>query len=74
MGFVRFMRSIAGRLLRSAAGIALIVIGLLVVGGTGGMVTAVIGVVPLFAGVITLCLLGPLLRLNCFGRPKSRAV
>lgn len=74
MGFVGFMRSVSGRLLRSAAGIALILIGLLAVGGTGGIVMAVVGVVPLLAGVFNFCLLGPLFRLDFFGRPKSRAV
>lgn len=73
MGFVGFMRSNAGRLLRIVAGLALILVGLLVLEGTGGIVLAVIGVVPLLAGIFNFCLFGPLFRLDFFGRPRSRA-
>ncbi len=51
MAFTNFMSSTAGRALRIIAGLALIVIGLAVVGGTGGIVLAVVGLVPLGAGV-----------------------
>lgn len=74
MGFVGFMRSTAGRVLRAVVGIALILAGLLLVGGTGGIVMAVIGLVPLAAGVFNFCLLGPLFRLDMMGRPRSRSV
>lgn len=73
MGFVGFMRSNAGRLLRIVAGLALILVGLLVLEGTGGIVLAVIGVVPLLAGIFNFCLFGPLFRLDFFGHPRSRA-
>ena len=61
MGFARFMASGAGRLLRIIAGVALIVIGLTVVGGTGGWVLAVVGLLPLAAGLFNFCLFGPLM-------------
>jgi hypothetical protein len=64
MGFARFMSSLAGRLLRIVAGIALIVIGLAVVQGTGGVLLAVIGLVPLVAGLFNFCVFAPL-----FGGP-----
>ena len=64
MGFARFMTSLAGRLLRIVAGIALIVIGLAVIHGTGGIILAVIGLVPLVAGVFNFCVFAPL-----FGGP-----
>jgi small-conductance mechanosensitive channel len=48
MGFARFMSSTAGRLIRILAGIALILIGLLVVHGTLGMNFCVFA--PLFGG------------------------
>ena len=64
MGFARFMSSLAGRLLRIVAGIALIVIGLAVVHGTGGIILAVIGLVPLVAGIFNFCVFAPL-----FGGP-----
>ncbi len=59
-----FLASQNGRIARAVAGIVLIVIGLLGVGGTGGWVLAVIGLVPLAAGVFDFCLLAPL-----FGKP-----
>ena len=64
MGFAQFMASGLGRGLRIVAGIILIAVGLAVVGGTGGIVLAVIGLVPLLAGVVDVCLFAPL-----FGAP-----
>ncbi len=58
--FVSFMASSAGRLTRIAAGVALIAWGLLGVGGTTGIIVAVVGTVPLLAGLIDVCLLAPL--------------
>ena len=68
MGFAQFMSSGLGRGLRIAAGIILMVVGLAVVGGTGGIVLAVIGLVPLLAGVVDVCLFAPL-----FGAPLKGA-
>ena len=64
MGFAQFMASGLGRGLRIVAGIILIAVGLAVVGGTGGIVLAVVGLVPLLAGVLDVCLFAPL-----FGAP-----
>ncbi len=64
MGFARFMSSLSGRLLRIVAGIALIVIGLAVVRGTGGIILAIVGLVPLVAGIGHFCVFAPL-----FGGP-----
>jgi hypothetical protein len=64
MGFAKFMSSLAGRLLRIVAGIALIVIGLVIVHGTGGIILAIIGLVPLVAGLFNFCVFAPL-----FGGP-----
>jgi hypothetical protein len=60
MGFSKFMASVWGRLLRIVAGIALIVVGLLLVGGTWGIILAIIGAVPLLAGLFDVCLIGAL--------------
>lgn len=57
----KFMASPAGRGARVVAGLVLIALGLFVIGGTGGIIVAVIGLVPLAAGVLDFCLLGPLL-------------
>lgn len=64
MSFAQFMSSPAGRALRVIAGIALIVIGFMVMQGTWGIVVAIIGLVPLVAGLFDVCLIGAL-----FGAP-----
>jgi hypothetical protein len=64
--FVKFMASGMGRLVRIAAGIVLIVLGLLAVQGTGGIIIAVIGAVPLIAGLFDFCVFAPL-----FGSPMN---
>ena len=68
MGFAKFMSSGLGRGLRIVVGLALIVIGLFSVGGTGGIILAVVGAVPLVAGVLDVCLFAPL-----FGGPFKGA-
>ncbi len=61
MGFAKFMASMTGRLVRIIAGIALILIGLLVVKDTGGIILAAIGVLPVLAGVFNFCLIAPMI-------------
>ena len=56
--FVKFMSSTAGRATRVVAGLALIVIGALI--GGAGWILAVVGLVPLLAGVFDVCLFAPL--------------
>ena len=58
------MAGAAGRIIRVVAGIALIVIGLVVVQGVGGWVLAIVGLAPLIAGIADVCLFAPL-----FGGP-----
>jgi len=53
--FVAFMQSMTGRILRIVVGVALIAIGLLVVKDVWGIVLAVIGLVPLIAGLAGIC-------------------
>ncbi len=65
-GFVNFMASGTGRIARIVAGIALIAVGLLVVKDTAGIIVAVVGLLPLAAGVFDFCVFAPL-----FGRPLS---
>ena len=64
MGFSKFMASTAGRAVRVIAGVALIVVGGLLGGGWWAL--AVIGLVPLAAGVLDVCLFNVL-----FGQPLS---
>jgi hypothetical protein len=68
MSFAKFMSSGPGRGLRIVVGLALIVIGLFSVGGTGGVILTVVGAVPLVAGVLDVCLFAPL-----FGGPLKGA-
>lgn len=62
MAFAKFMAGPVGRIVRIVAGIALIAVGLLVVGDTAGIVLAVVGLVPIAAGVFNVCLIAPLIR------------
>jgi len=64
MGFTSFMASTAGRAIRIIAGVALIVVGGLLGGGWWAL--AVVGLVPLVAGALDVCLFNSL-----FGRPLS---
>ncbi len=64
--FVKFMASTTGRIVRVVAGAALVVWGLLGIHGTGGIVVAIVGLVPLAAGLFDFCVFAPL-----FGAPLS---
>ena len=67
MPFARFMATTTGRAVRVVAGLALIVIGL-AVGGAGGVVLALVGLVPLAAGVLDVCFLAPLFKVPFHGK------
>ena len=64
--FVSFMASNTGRIVRVVAGIALVAWGWLGLAGTTGIIVAVIGLVPLVAGIFDFCVFAPL-----FGAPLS---
>jgi hypothetical protein len=66
MGLVRFLASPVGRVVRIVLGAIIIVVGVYVIGDLGGLLVALIGVVPLAAGMGDFCLLAPL-----FGLPFS---
>jgi hypothetical protein len=59
-GFVPFMQLAFGRTLRIVVGIALMLVGTFVVGGTGGTFLLIVGLVPLVAGLAGICLFAPL--------------
>ena len=61
MKVVKMMNSVRGRAGRALAGVVLIAAGGLT-GGAGGLVLALIGLVPLAAGATGVCLAAPLLR------------
>jgi len=62
--FAQLMAATGGRAARVVAGIALIGLGVGVVGGTGGLILAVVGLVPLIAGAVDVCIFSAL-----FGGP-----
>jgi len=64
--FVKFMASSTGRLVRIVAGVALILWGLWGITGTTGIIVAIVGAVPLLAGLFDFCIFAPL-----FGAPLS---
>lgn len=70
--FIAFMASSTGRLVRIVAGIALIALGLLGLEGPSGIIVAVIGAVPLLAGLLDFCVFAPLFGCPLSG-PKIRA-
>ena len=67
MAFARFMASPIGRGARAAVGVLLIALGLSM-GSTGGYILAVVGLVPLAAGVFNVCLFAPLLKAPFSGK------
>ena len=59
MSFSKFMSTGLGRSIRVVAGLILIVLGF--VGGGGWIVLSIVGLVPLIAGLMNVCLLAPLM-------------
>ncbi len=72
MALIQFLAGSTGRWVRIIAGIVLVVLGLLVVKDTGGIIIAVIGLVPLLAGIFDYCVFAPLFGLP-FSGPKIRS-
>ena len=67
MAFAEWMAKPAGRILRIAAGLVLIGVGLYVQ-GVLGILIAVVGVVPVLAGVFNFCVIAPFLGVRFRGR------
>jgi Inner membrane protein YgaP-like, transmembrane domain len=63
--FAKFMASPAGRIIRIVAGIVLVILGYFM-HSVGGAILAVVGLVPLLAGLFDFCVFAPL-----FGAPMS---
>jgi hypothetical protein len=71
MGFATFMASMIGRVIRIVAGLVLIAVGLFAMNGVGGIIVAVIGVLPLLAGVFNVCMIAPLIGAPFSGKAAS---
>ncbi len=72
MPFVTFMQTPFGRTLRVALGLVLIILGLFTFGGVLGVILAIIGLVPLVAGAMGVCLAGPLFGADFHGYIRTR--
>ncbi len=72
--FFRFIASPTGRGIRAIAGIILIVIGLGLIQGTFGWILAIVGLVPLGAGLFDKCVFAPLFGLPFAGPSLRRAL
>lgn len=70
MQFAEWMSRPAGRILRVLAGVVLIAAGLYFQ-GVWGYVVAIIGVVPVLAGVFNFCLIAPILGAPLRGRSPA---
>jgi len=57
-GLIDFMQGTVGRVMRVILGLVLIYAGIALIGGTAGMIVAVIGLVPIAMGVWGPCLMG----------------
>ena len=68
MSFSKFMSTGFGRSLRVIAGVILIVLGF--VGGGGWITLSIVGLVPLVAGLMNVCLLAPLMGQPLKGSPR----
>ncbi len=67
MAFARFMAGPIGRGIRVVAGLVIIVAGL-VIGSAGGYLLAAVGLVPLMAGLLNVCVLAPVLKAPFSGK------
>lgn len=72
MPFVTFMQTPFGRALRVTLGLVLIILGLFALGGISGVILAIIGLVPLVAGTMGVCIAGPLFGADLRGHPGTR--
>jgi len=69
-----FLASTAGRMVRAVAGLALLLVGLLAVGGTWGWILAIVGLVVFAAGTFDFCLFAPLFGLPFMGPALRKAL
>lgn len=71
--FACFMANPTGRLVRIVAGLALIGWGWTMLGTTTGTVLMIVGVVPILAGVLNVCLIAPIIGAPFSGRAALEA-
>jgi len=59
VSLVKFMSSRAGRIARVLAGLVIVIVGLAL--GGGWLTLSVIGLIPMLAGALNVCILAPLM-------------
>jgi hypothetical protein len=69
-----FLASMAGRITRIIAGIALIAWGYLGLSGNIGIVVIVIGLIPLLAGLFDVCVFAPVFKLPFGGTALRKSL
>ncbi len=74
MSFARFMAGPVGRGIRVVAGLVMIVAGL-VIGSGSGYALAAVGLLPLIAGLLNVCVIAPVLKApfsgkTCLAQPR----
>jgi hypothetical protein len=73
-GLFKFLASSTGRIVRAVAGLALILVGWLALQGAAGWIVAIVGLVPLLAGLFDRCVFAPLLGLPFVGSRLREAL
>ena len=71
MSFVHFMRSPAGRMIRIAMGAGIIAYGVQL-DGAPRTVAILVGLLPIAAGTLNFCTIGPVFGADMWGRPRVR--
>lgn len=61
MAFAKFMAGPIGRGIRILAGLAIIAYGITSIPGIGGIIVAIIGVLPVLAGALNFCMIAPII-------------
>jgi hypothetical protein len=74
MKFITFMTSNRGRMMRIAAGLVLMIVGLFVIRDTAGTILAVAALVPIAGGVFDFCLAGLVLGYPLKGAEARRQI
>jgi hypothetical protein len=72
MEFAQFMATNIGRLLRILAGMILVLVGLYVLAGFIGIVSAILGLLLIAAGLFNFCFIAPLLGAPLWGKDLNR--
>jgi uncharacterized membrane protein len=72
MEFAQFMATNIGRLLRILAGMILVLVGLYVLAGVIGIVSAILGLLLIAAGLFNFCFIAPLLGAPFWGKDLNK--